>query len=301
MRPGMRRSLGLAARLFVGLLAARGRQGRLSGVFGGSVSFSRTSHSQPATPHSQSAAPRSRSRVPAPARSGPRPAGSAHPRARATRDQRILLAPRQGRQSRRQAHPSVNHTCRSDASAPNPIESIRRTRYEPSAPPSSPSRPREQLRKKITDMAFSNTVNARALKKSIVSPVNATHHLAVGEKGSQFLDQRTWRLTRHHKLEILPQGEEELVLTQEHATEPGEAEGQQGHPRRAGCSRPPRPQAGRLGWRGGQRLSTASAECARGHRVTLELWDRIVPHGENLAGLPLTSCEVRPGGCRTAL
>src|SRR3954467_9866571 len=39
------------------------------------------------------------------------------------------------------------HTGRSDASAPNPIESIRRTRYKPSTPPSSSRRPPEQLRR----------------------------------------------------------------------------------------------------------------------------------------------------------
>jgi hypothetical protein len=42
----------------------------------------------------------------------------------------------------------------------------------------------------------------------------AAHHLAVGQKGPQFLDQRG-RLTRHDKLEILPQGQEELVLAEE--------------------------------------------------------------------------------------
>ena len=34
---------------------------------------------------------------------------------------------------------------------------------------------------------------------------DTAHHLAVGQKGPQFLDQRI-RLTRHDKLEILPQG-----------------------------------------------------------------------------------------------
>ena len=60
-------------------------------------------------------------------------------------------------------------------------------------------------------MAFSSTVNASALKKTHGYEEDTAHHLSVGQKGPQFLDQRI-RLTRHDKLEILPQGAEELVL-----------------------------------------------------------------------------------------
>ena len=54
----------------------------------------------------------------------------------------------------------------------------------------------------------------------------------MGQKGPQFLDQRT-RLTRHDKLEILPQGEEELVLAEE-VREHHQGEDQQRHEREQG-------------------------------------------------------------------
>jgi hypothetical protein len=42
---------------------------------------------------------------------------------------------------------------------------------------------------------------------------DTTHHLAVGQKGPQFVDQGAG-LTWHDTLEILPQSAEKLVLTE---------------------------------------------------------------------------------------
>ena len=109
MRPGMRRSLGLAARLFVGLLAARGRQGRV---------VRRLRRQLQLLAQRRILSPQRRvlgaqHRVLALEFLHPRgqsldlPGQRVHPPEQ-LRDQRILLAPRQGRQSRRQAHSSVD-------------------------------------------------------------------------------------------------------------------------------------------------------------------------------------------------